>query len=94
MKVGLISIPVKERMNRTANREHTRSEAELNELCESMQAKENRVKKMKALAVVVPNLLDSDERRFQFVDRNGKIDDPMELYKRNVKDSVRIPSFA
>jgi len=52
-----------ERMKRTANRERVSSEAELNELCENMQAKENRLKKMKSLAVVTPSLLDADERR-------------------------------
>ena len=34
------------------------------------------------LACVVPRLLDAEERRYQFIDQNGRIDDPMELYRQ------------
>ena len=51
-----------------------------------MQAKENRLKKMKSLAVVVPTLLDADERRFKFVDKNGFLDDPKQLYLQYTKE--------
>ena len=51
-----------------------------------MQAKENRLKKMKSLAVVVPNLLDADERRFKYVDKNGFLDDPKQLYLQHTKE--------
>jgi hypothetical protein len=71
-----------ERMARTAQREHSRSQAELDELCESLEIKANRIKKMKFLAVVPPSLLDKDQRRFQFIDKNGQLDDPMELYRK------------
>ena len=37
---------------------------------------------MKMLACVVPRLLDAEERRYQFIDQNGRIDDPMELYRQ------------
>ena len=42
---------------------------------------------MKQQAVVVPRLLDADERRFQVVDTTGRIDDPVELYRHTCKDN-------
>ena len=55
---------------------------------------------MKQLAVVVPALLDHDQRRYHFIDENGRIDgmfltknsekssfsDPMELYRQTKED--------
>ena len=40
-----------------------------------------KVRRWKQLAVVVPPMLDREDRRYQYIDQNGKIEDPMELYR-------------
>ena len=77
----------KERVSRTAQRglDTARSEADIAELCANLGDEQAKIKSMKVKACVVPTLLDAGERRYQFIDQNGRIEDPLELYRNKSK---------
>ena len=62
-----------------------RSEADIAELCANLGDEQAKIKSMKMKACVVPTLLDAGERRYQFIDQNGRIEDPLELYRKKSK---------
>lgn len=69
----------KERFSRVGQR--IRSDAELEEIMDGLQEQELEDKKMRSYAVVPPILLDSRHKRYNYVNRNGVIEDPMSEYK-------------
>lgn len=54
-----------------------RSEAEFNEIVDNLNEQEANERHMRTLAVEPPPLLDKDERRVKFINRNGLIRDPL-----------------
>ncbi|XP_059091907.1 nuclear receptor corepressor 2-like isoform X2 [Tigriopus californicus] len=70
----------KERDHRLGSRGTVRSEADMEDVIERLQERENEDKKMHSYAVVPPLLLPSDERKRKFTNNNGLILDPLKEY--------------
>ncbi|XP_054281476.1 uncharacterized protein LOC128999132 isoform X3 [Macrosteles quadrilineatus] len=76
----------RERFNRVGNR--IKSEADLEEIMDGLQEQEMEDKKMKSYAVVPPLLFDARQRRYGYIDNNGKIEDLAAEYKEHQLSNV------
>ncbi|XP_065831381.1 nuclear receptor corepressor 2-like isoform X2 [Oscarella lobularis] len=59
-----------------------RSDADLKEIIDGLRDQELLEKQVYSLSVEPPDLLDSDERKVQFISRNGFVEDPMADHKQ------------
>nr|CAB3264236.1 nuclear receptor corepressor 2 [Phallusia mammillata] len=73
-----------ERIDRVGTRGDTcRSEADLAEIVDGLNEQENQLQHMRQLAVVPPMLLDTEQRRIQFINNNGFIGEPFKEFKES-----------
>ncbi|XP_025090723.1 nuclear receptor corepressor 1-like isoform X5 [Pomacea canaliculata] len=60
---------------------YARSEAELEQIADSLQEQEEEDRKMRNLAVIPPMMLDVRQRRMRFLNNNGLLEDPVAVSK-------------
>ncbi|XP_046678992.1 LOW QUALITY PROTEIN: nuclear receptor corepressor 1-like [Homalodisca vitripennis] len=68
-----------ERFNRIGTR--IKSDADLEEIMDGLQKQEMEKKKMRLNAVIPPLLLNADQRKYSYINTNGKIEDLAKEYK-------------
>ncbi|XP_076345659.1 uncharacterized protein LOC143244584 isoform X3 [Tachypleus tridentatus] len=69
----------RERLSRVDQR--VRSDAEMEEIMDGLQEQELEDKKMRNYAVIPPIFFDHRQKKIQYINRNGLIEDPMAEYK-------------
>lgn len=80
----------KERFNRVGSR--VKSEADMEEIMDNLQEQALEDKKMRSYAVIPPILLDAKERKIQYQDNNGHIEDMEAVYKSRQFLNIWTPS--
>ena len=71
----------KERLSRAGQRIGARSEADIEDIMDTLQEAELEDKKMRSYAVIPPIIHDCRQKKYLFVNTNGKIEDPLTEYK-------------